>query len=939
MKKIIKIFILSVLCSVNGILHAQDYDLSEKLTRNPNIVYGKLDNGLSYYILHNEEPKERASFYMIQNVGAILENDNQNGLAHFLEHMAFNGTKQFPGKAIISSLEKKSIAFGRDVNAYTAHDQTVYNISNVPTKSEGLLDTCLLVLHDWSNYLLLTEEEIDSERGVISEEWRTRRNLDFRLRSKTNAAIFKDSKYATRDVIGDLDIIKNFEYNTIREFYHDWYRTDLQAIAIVGDVNVKEIEKKIKTLFTSIPAIENPKPRPEVFEIPEHEKPYFVLATDEEASTSKISVLIMHKDDSKLDNYNSLKSNYLNSLIGMVLNERLKEFEQIEQPPYFSSYVGYSNMVRAHNIFYFGCVANANKENEALELLYTEVERARRFGFTDSEVNRAKANFKTRFENYYQNRDKISNDSYCKSIVKDFTIKQILADVEDDYKFAQWMLQNTDLNDFNARIKEWITPDNRIISVTGPATGVNHITENEALLIMQKVEESELEKYIEKEITTSLITQEIKGGKVVLEKNLEKEDAIEWTLSNGAKVVFKNIDLDKDLILLKGFSKGGKSLYKAKDIPNTELASGFVSEYGLGDYDAISLNKVMAGKKAGLKLSIGDKYEYVNGNSSVKDFETVLQLLYLRFEHPRFDEKIFNQQIKKFHEAVALRYNNSSNIMRDSLNLITTNYNPRTRLFNEQFINDIKLEEVEKIYRERYSDASDFTFVIVGNISIDVAKPLIEKYIGSITDIERNENWLDKKVEGPNGITEKTITIPMNTPKGNVNILYDLDLKFSRKNKLSLDILSRILTLRYTESIREKEGGTYGVSVRPKTNRLPKGSFSLAISFDCDPDKAEHLKSIIFKEIKQIIDHGPSQEDLNKVLGNMKKSNEQNKNNNNYWAHVLQSKYMFSEDVLSSEYFDDIINNLSISDIKKFTKSFFKKADLIDIVFLPESNK
>ena len=461
------LFLLSIFYLTGNSVNAQ-YDLSAPVPLDPNIITGVLDNGLTYYIRHNEEPKERASFYIIQNVGGILEDDSQDGLAHFLEHMAFNGTKHFPGKGVISTLERHGVAFGRNINAYTAQDETVYNISGVPVAPPGLLDTCLLILHDWSDFLLLEEEEIDSERGVISEEWRTRRNAGFRTRNKTTPVLLNHSKYGERDVIGELDVINGFKYDELRRFYHDWYRTDLQAIAVVGDFDAAEMEKKVIKLFSKIPAVDNPKERYTVKVEPKAETDY-VLATDKENPQSNIALYIRHDAEPAVDkNHASLKVNYMRSLIQTMASLRISELLQKGTPPFINGSLGYSDYPRPTSMFYLNATAKDNEEALAFEAILTEAERIKRHGFTQGELDRAKASMLMSYENYYKQRNKISHDSYCKEIKDLYLTNTPMPGIEYEFKFAQAIIPGITTNELSAYFNMMYADKNRVILVTGP---------------------------------------------------------------------------------------------------------------------------------------------------------------------------------------------------------------------------------------------------------------------------------------------------------------------------------------------------------------------------------------------------------------------------------------------------------------------------------------
>ena len=919
-------------------LSAQDM-LQQAVPVDPAVRTGKLENGMTYFIRHNEEPKERVSFYMIQNVGALLENDDQNGLAHFLEHMAFNGTEHYPGKGFLDYLEKNGVAFGRNINAYTAFNETVYNLSDVPATREGLIDSCLLVLNDWSNYLLLTDEEIDNERGVISEEWRTRRNASFRMRSQWFPVVFEGSKWAERDVIGDLDIIKNFEPKTLRSFYHDWYRTDLQAIAIVGDIDVNQVEAKVKDLFSKIPAVENPQTRPQ-FEIPEHDETKYVLATDKEATNSRISIYMLHKGTPREEkNVGYLRDGYVSTLLNQMSRERISELLQKGNPPFINGSVQVGGFVRGYNAAFITVTANPNKEDEGLKAIYTEAQRIVRHGFTEGELNRAKINLLTSMESSYKQRDKISNDRYVRGIQNYFLEGEPLTDAEYDWQLGQALLETITLADVNKLATEMFVDKNRSIVISGLESGVKHLTKEEAFAILSDVDNSTIDPYEDSAAAASLVEGELPGAKVISTKKLEDLDAVEWKLANNATVIFKHADYEKDAVTLRSFSPGGSSLFGSDDLQAAGMLTQFVGSFGVGDFDAIALRKVLTGKKVSLSTNLGELTEGFSGSCTPKDFEIMMQLLYLQFNNPRFDEEAYEALKSRYVAYLQNMANNPQKIMSDSLSLIATNYSERTKLMSAEMFDEITFPQLQKLYNDRFKDVGDFTFFIVGNIDEELAKEMASKYIGSLKDLPREETWIDNKVRMPEGATEKKIEVPLQTEKGTVNIIINNDMTYEPESNIELDVLKAILRLRYTEEVREKEGGTYGVSVSSSSSHYPVEDKTLQIKFDTDPEKADHLKSIIFREIDKIVTEGPTQEDLDKVVLNMKKERAQAREHNNYWMSVLYNDYFHGFNLDAPENFEDILNGLTTTQIQKFAKSFYPGADVLDVVFLPKKEE
>lgn len=931
-----RLILIIALALISGMSFSQ-IDFNKPAPIDPDARIGKLDNGMTYYIRHNEEPKERASFYIIQNVGALLENDDQNGLAHFLEHMAFNGTQHFPGKGIINTLEKHGVAFGRNINAYTSFGETVYNLSDIPVKHEGLVDTCLLVLNDWADFLLLTDEEIDAERGVISEEWRTRRTAGFRMQRQFLPVLLNGSKYMNRDVIGDLDVIKNFKYETLRNFYHDWYRTDLQAIAIVGDIDVDAVEQKVKALFSKIEPVKNPLKR-EFFEVPEHKEPLYVLAADKEADSYSVSLYIKHKAPEPSEkNLAYLREQTLQSLFGMMTRDRINELLQKGVPPFVSGSIGYGGLVDGYEMLAISATSKPDQDDVAFKSIYTEAQRIYKHGFAPGELERAKTNLLTSIESRYKQRDKINNDQFARDFKNYYIEGEPLTSIDFDWEFVQKVLPTISVEEVSAKAKQWMTPENRVIVVMGPEKPeAKHLSKEQALAIMSEIENSPVEAYVDQAVSSNLISKELKGSKVKSTRKLPEFNAVEWTLGNETKVIFRHADYEKDQVQLVAVSKGGSSKINNETIASAIMLNQFIGSFGVGDYDATALKKALTGKKVSMNVGLSDLNETFNGSSTPKDFETMMQLLYLQFENPRFDQEAYDAMLGRYKAFVANMANNPQKIMSDSLSLILTCKNPRTKLMTPELFDEISLAQMETIYKDRFVDAGDFTYFIVGNIDEATAKAMAEKYIGSLTNLPRKETWIDRNVEGPKGKTVREIEIPLEVKKATVSVNFNAKMDYTPEQNLLLSIFRDILNLRYIEEIREKEGGTYGVRVSASSSKFPKAEKSVQLMFDTDPEKAQHLKSIIYREIDKIAQNGPTAEDLDKAVKNLQKNREQSKLHNSYWMQALNTYYTYSYNPAAAENFENILEKVTAAQVQQLAKTLLAKADVVDIIFKPK---
>ncbi len=628
LKSFISILLLFLTCIS---IKAQDLNLNDPLPINKKIRKGVLENGMNYYIYNTDVTKNVASYYIIQNVGSVLENDNQQGLAHFLEHMAFNGTKNFAGKGILNTLQKHGAVFGKDINAYTSFDETVYNLDNIPTKN-GLIDTSLLILHDWSNYLLLTEEEIDAERGVIKEEWRTRQSGQMRVFRQSLPVMFNNSKYANRMPIGLMKIVEGFEYKALRDFYHDWYRTDLQAIAIVGDIDVDEIEQKIIKQFSDIPAVKNPKER-YIVNIPDNDEMLYNIAMDEEITTSNIKFNINHPKSLANETVADLKESLLNSMVVSMLSARINEKEQNPDAPFMAVRFSYGSLSRSKNQFGTAIYPKPNQQHAAFKASLLEINRATKYGFTEAEINRTIIQFKNYYETQIAKINDIPHRNIIRTIQQNYLENETMTDLVGEYEISKTIFNALNKNEVDNAIKRLYTENNRAVLITG-VEGNNNLTKEDALKIIKEVEnDNTITPYSDEFSGKTLISgTNIDEGRIVSENYNEVIEATTFTLSNGVKVHYKFVDKNKNDVKLSAISYGGTSLLMDSLLPSASLVGNLVQFSGLGDFSKTDLPKVLAGKTASTSIRISSLTESISGSSVTKDVETMLQMVYLRFE-------------------------------------------------------------------------------------------------------------------------------------------------------------------------------------------------------------------------------------------------------------------------------------------------------------------
>ncbi|PJJ07823.1 zinc protease [Flavobacterium sp. 1] len=904
---------------------------------NKNVTTGKLKNGLTYYILHNEEPKDRASFYFVQNVGAILEEDNQNGLAHFLEHMAFNGTEHFKGKGIIKMLEKNGVSFGKDINAYTAQDETVYNISSVPATNEKLIDSTLWVLHDWSGSLSLTNEEIDAERGVIREEWRTRRTSGFRLKMQTDQVLYKDSKYNKRDVIGDLNIINNFKYPELRNYYKKWYRPDLQAVIIVGDIDVKVMEEKVKTIFSGIPLVKKVAER-KYFDIPKHDELYFGTATDKEAASTAITLQYVLDEPMVKDPSVTLK-NVMTSFYTTILNNRFRELILKNQSSSLNLKSYFEPISRLNTTFNISALAKKGKVLEAFQDEYTEAERLKRYGATQAELDRTKKDFISSYNDFIKNKDKVNNDNWADKLTNYFLKAKPFLSPEDDYDFTVGIIKKLSLQELNNYIKTIQKTTNQVVLVTGSDKDQNEFPTKEAVVdVMKKVENMPLEAYTKKENNDPLVSTELKP--VAIKKTFEVAgvaDAKGYTLENDARIIILPTTYSQDQILFSAFSKGGKSLIKNENLASAEIATTIAKSSGLGNFDSSDLKEKLTGKVVQISPYIGDNTEGFQGSSNKADLETMLQLLYLSFESPRFDANIYDILKTQYQNRLENIKKDNGNTFKDSVALANSNHNARTFIFNDQFLQNIDLQKAKEIYKGRLQNAADFTFVFVGNIP-DSALGLIQKYIGNIKgNVNTAESFADHNLEPKKGKTEVHFKRAMEIPKTTVYLRLTEKMEYSEENAVGMYIIGELLSKRFLQTIREEEGGSYGVTVSGNLQTIPKPRFDLALTFDCNPEKQEKLMQIVWKELNDLKSKPPVSNDLEDIKKALIKNREESMKTNSFWSNTIYSISLNQIPFLQDTDYKNLISEINQKTIQQLSKHILDSSSSVEVIMNPEN--
>ena len=901
-----------------------------------NVRRGKLENGLTYYIRHNEKPAQRANFYIAQKVGSILEEEDQRGLAHFLEHMAFNGTANFPGKSLLNYMEHNGVKFGENVNAYTSIEQTVYMLTNVPTTNMNLVDSCILILHDWSSFISLEGEEIDKERGVIMEEKRTRNDAQQRMWEKMLPDIYPNSPYGHRMPIGTDEVIMGFDHEALRAYYHKWYRPDLQGIIIIGDVDVNEVENHLKAIFEDIPAPINPTERTR-FEVADNTEPIVSICTDREETNYGVSVYYKH-DIVPLEERNDIQywlKGYIDQLVAMMYNNRMEELTQKANPPFIFGYGYYGTFFVSDTKDAWTSMAYAKDKDgidEALTALVTENKRMQQYGFTASEFERAKADLMKHIENQYDERDKQETARLFNPILAHFLTNEPLMGIENEYMLLSQILPNLPVEAINQYVPELIREDNIVITLTAPEKeGEKLPSKAELIEMLNKAKEIEVEPYVETVSNEPLIATLPVKGSIESKKHDDIFDATVLTLKNGVKVIYKPTTFKDDEILMSAYSFGGYSVMDQSDPYTLQEINALATLGGVGNFSAIDLPKVLAGKRASVYPSIGMMTEGMSGNCSARDLETMLQLTYLYFTSPRSDEEAFQSYITRSKAMVANAESNPMTAFRDNLMFAMYDNHPLITRMKADDYDKVDYAKAMKLYADRFKDANNFVFTFVGNIDPETFEPMIEQYIGALKTKKNNETWTANVPT----LTDKDVTShytkAMENPMVTCYTIFNGDMEYTRKNQLTLQALNDVMDIVYTEKIREDEGGTYGVGVQGDLSLRPKQTFMFLIRFQTNKEMYEKLMGIAIAELQNVANEGPREQDLKKVKEFLIKKHSEDMESNRYWLNCIQS--VERDNINPMQDYNDIVNSITDDDVANMAKAVLKgyKKEVVQI--------
>ncbi len=924
MKIRIYIFLFALMAAVTGVSAQQ----MPNVPLDPAVKVGVLPNGLTYYIRHNEWPEKRCDFYIAQKVGSIQEEENQRGLAHFLEHMCFNGTTHFPGDALKQYLERIGVKFGENLNAYTSFDETVYNINNVNVETAGAIDSCLLILHDWSHDLLLEDKEIDKERGVINEEWRLRRSAMMRMQEAAFKDLFVGSRYADRMPIGTMDIVMNFPYEDLRSYYRRWYRPDLQGLVIVGDVNPDEIEQKIKDMFADIAPAAADAAKREVIPVPDNDEPLVSIQKDKEQTVAY--AILMFKNEATprefKDKVPYLMVKYLMGAVSGMFAERLHELSQKPDCPFMQAGVDFDEylVAKSKESVNASIVMKDGQYLQAIAAIYRELLRAKRGGFTEAEYERYRQEYLSRLDAQFEARDKVQNTRYVNEYVRHFLDNEPVPGIEWMHQNMKQVIPMLPLEAVNQAFPQLISDKNRAIALFMPEKeGLQYPTKEEILKTLAEVDAEDIEVFKE-EINNDPLVPELKSKAKV--KSI-KEDIFGSkliTLSNGIRIRVKQTDFSPNQISMKAVSWGGSSLYSNDEYLCSGNA-GMVSLGGWGTFTASQLNKKLSGIQASVNPTVADRTESLNGSCVKKDFETLLQLTYLCFTAPHRDDDAYQSTMARLQDILKNQDLDPQTALSDSIASILYNNNVRAKRMRSEDVGKISYDRILEIYKERFANAADFDFYFVGDLNADSVAPLLEKYLGALPVSKKTEK--DKVIDRRLTKGERTCIFEkeQDTPNATVNFVYHAPLKDNMRNDILVDMLEQAMSMLYTETVREDEGGAYGVPVSASLSEYPEEIAVVQIQLPTAPDKLDRMMQVVYDGVEKVCNEGPSEDYLQKIKEYMVRSHAESLKKNGYWMNQMVNLTRFNTDYVTG--YEEAVQGVTTADIKELAQKIFKSGN------------
>ncbi len=925
MKKVF-LFLMALVCTLVVFAQKGDLNLNDPIKADPNVTIGKLDNGMTYYIRRNTYPKDRVEFRLAVNAGSNQENDNQQGLAHFTEHMAFNGIEGFPSNSVVDHLRSKGVVFGADLNAYTSFDETVYMIP-MPTDDPTNIDLGLKILRGWAAGLLYDNKEIDEERGVIIEEYRLGLGADDRMQKEYWPILMKDSRYADRMPIGKLDILQTFDYQVIKDFYKDWYRPDLQAVIVVGDINVAEVEAKIKTMFGNIPAKQNPRKK-ETYGVGANKEPLVAVCTDKEATGNMVQIIRKHKHTA-MKTIGDFREQLCIDLYNAMFDARYQEMTQNPKCPFIGASAGYSDFIGNTDAYGSMAIAKESHISDALRVLMQEEYRVLKYGFLQTELNRAKDELLERYDKAAKEVEKTESARFASQYINNFLRQDPIPGAKRENTYAKKLIEGITLEEVNALAKNWITEDNMVAIITAPEKeGVTVPSKEEILSILKDKSLANVQPYVDTYKDQEILEKgTLKPGKITSVEKIEAVGAEKWTLSNGITVYLKKTDYKNDEILFSASSKGGKSLYGVKDLASADFAAEIIDRGGIAGLDYNSLMKKMKGKDVGVSPEIGLLSETFSGSSSPKDLEFFFQYLNAFFTNPRIDENAFELVMQETKEQLQMitaqpLYQYLGKLLEAAYN--NDPYMKQMFTFDEEYLKQVNFDRAVQIYKERFANPADFNFFFVGNYDEKEMKEFVELYLGSMkTEPAKKENY-NLNVLKPRPEKATTQTVYAGTEEqGYMGMMISNPIDWSYRNSIIADMIGEALDIQFVRIVREKMGDVYSPMVQMGASKLPRAEMTLLILLGCDPVKTDKLADASLKILNDFKKKGPDSKTMALVKKQMISTRAKNIQTNRFWLGYISGKVTQDEPIIAPSEYDNIVNSVTKKEMVEFMKKYF----------------
>jgi len=929
----LRTLLIAVLLLAPAPVLAQQPDSGRAIPLDPAVRAGRLENGLSFFIRANARPEKRAELRLVVNAGSILEDDDQRGLAHVVEHMAFNGTANFQKQALVDYLESIGMRFGADLNAYTGFDETMYLLT-VPTDTGTALERGIQILEDWAHQVTFDPVEIDKERGVVTEEWRLGQGAGARLRDQVFPVLFRGSRYADRLPIGTPESLSSFHRDELVRFYHDWYRPDLMAVIAVGDFDAAEVERLVRQRFSALRGPANPRERA-AWPVEDHDETLVAVATDAEATSTSVNVYYKH-DPEDGSTYGANRRSLVENLYGGMLNGRLAELARSADPPFVSAGAGNGSLVRTQSAFSIGAGVREDQVLRGLEAVLTEVSRVARFGFTLSELEREKRDLLRYYETNFAEREKTESSQLADEYARNFLEREAVPGIAVEFDLAKSYMPGITLAEVNALSTQWLTDGNRVVVVQAPRKeGISVPTRDAILGVFGQVESTSITAYEDVAAATELVASPPVPGTVVSERAFPSAGVTEWRLSNGIRVLLKPTDFKDDEILMSAVSPGGLSLVSDADYVSGQFAPTLVQLSGYGDFDITQLQKLLAGKAVSIQPSLDDRTEGVAGGASPRDLETLLELTYLTFTSPREDSIAFRSVITRFRGVLENQQASPDKAFSDTLSVTLAQHHPRVVPVTLATLDQIDRDRSFDIYRDRFADAGDFTFVFAGNLDLAAMRPLVEKWLASLPATGRTESWRDNGVRPPSGVVTKVVRRGIE-PKSQTAIVFSGPFEYSRENVQALTTMTDVLEIRLRDVLREELGGTYGVQIGHSATRDPWAQYAVTLSFGAAPERLDSLASVVFDEIDRLQMNGPDAATLQKVKETQRREHETSLRRNGHWVNRLVSAALQGIEPDQLADVPALIDGVTAGSVADAAKRWLVKDRYVRVSLLPE---